>query len=100
VKTDISPEDWRRLAPLLDEALDLPEAEQRTFLEAGCNGDLRLLRISFDILALGQGPDGILDTPALSKPSQDLADAIAEQDAGDASDLGSTSPPRSRPPAE
>ena len=77
MKTDISPEDWRRLAPLLDEALDLPEDEQRKFLEIGCNGDLRLLRISFDILALGQGPDGILDTPVLSNPSQDLADAIA-----------------------
>jgi len=84
VKIDISPEDWRRLAPLLDEALDLPEEKQRPFLETACDGDQRLLRISFDILALGQGPDGILDAPALSNPSQDLAEAIAAEQDGEA----------------
>ena len=59
----LDPECWRRMQPLLDEALTLPPDERDDWLDRVCAGDPEL-RAMFDrVLCADAQPGGFLDTP-------------------------------------
>ncbi|HEX6903845.1 MAG TPA: protein kinase [Thermoanaerobaculia bacterium] len=55
---------WRRIEPLLDQALDLPPEERSAFLDSACADDPDLRADVEALLAADQGAGAFLDTPA------------------------------------
>ena len=60
---DVTPERWRRISALLDEALEVPPEGQRELLEARCAGDAELLAQVLTLLAAGGKDGGPLSVP-------------------------------------
>jgi len=59
--TELNSDRWRRLQPILDEVLDLPEAERRSRLDAACAGDPDLRADVEALLAADAVTRGVLD---------------------------------------
>jgi hypothetical protein len=75
----MTPDLWRRLKPLFEQAIDLPEEERASFLDEACRGD-ELLRGELDALlrAHEQSADTLdrpLVLPGLQRDSVDLLPA-------------------------
>lgn len=73
VNTDLTPERFRQLEPLLDAALDLPPGARPAFIERSCAGDDELRRT---LLHLIQLDDDTAPHPDL--PSADLLSPLIE----------------------
>jgi tetratricopeptide (TPR) repeat protein len=70
--TAMDPERWRRMQPLLDEALTLPPDERDDWLDRVCAGDPEL-RAMFDrVLRADAQTGGVLDTPRSPFPESVL----------------------------
>src|SRR5687767_2440132 len=70
--TAMDPEHWRRMQPLLDEALTLPPDERDDWLDRVCAGDPEL-RAMFDrVLRADAQTGGVLDTPRSPFPESVL----------------------------
>jgi hypothetical protein len=58
----MKPDRFRRLKKLLLEAVDLPEAERKTYLSSACKDDPDLRQEVESILASGADPSEVLET--------------------------------------
>ncbi len=68
---------WRRIEPLLDEALDLPPEERSAFLDSACADDPDLRADVEALLAADEGAGAFLGTPA----GEYAPDLFEEEDA-------------------
>ena len=59
----MTPEDWRRLKEILDEALALEREAREEFLAKACGGDARLLAEVRSLIASHEAPFPMLDAP-------------------------------------
>src|SRR5262245_19919973 len=57
----VSPEAFRRIREIFEEALVRPAAERRTFVEAACKGDTVVAAEVVRMLAGAEGEHGLLD---------------------------------------
>ena len=64
MKQEITPERWRALSALLDEALDLSPGQRPAFLDRVAERDPETRTLLADLLAASEVSDGILDRPA------------------------------------
>lgn len=71
----MTPEEWRKVRPILESALELELESRSAFVNQACAGDPRLRREVLALLATQKRLDGFLKEPAL----QDLGHAIAEE---------------------
>ena len=71
----MTPEEWRKIRPILESALELAVESRSAFVDQACAGDARLRREVVALLATQKRFDGFLGEPAL----QDLGHAIAEE---------------------
>src|SRR5262252_2487124 len=60
----MTPEDWRRVKEILDEALPLDEAARDAYLEEACGGDARLLAECRALAASDAAAWPMLDAPS------------------------------------
>ena len=62
----MTPESWQRIKRLLDDALDLPQAERQKFVVDACGGDETLSAEVTSLLAAADDvDDGFIEEPAL-----------------------------------
>src|SRR5829696_2001232 len=61
---ELTPERWRLVAAILDDALELQAAEQAAYLERTCGGDERLRSEVEALLAADADSGGFLELPA------------------------------------
>ncbi|HEV2844903.1 MAG TPA: serine/threonine-protein kinase, partial [Thermoanaerobaculia bacterium] len=73
----LDPDRWRRIEPLLDQALDLPTQERNALLDSVCAGDPELRADVEALLAADEGAGDFLATPA-----GEYAPDLLEEDAG------------------
>ena len=61
---------WNEACKLVEQALDLPEADRAEFLKKACGDDQELLRKAEDLLALSaeSGDEGFLEPPGPLQP--------------------------------
>ena len=59
-------ESWLRLEPIVDQALELPEAERSAYLDEACSGDPELRREVDELLRAEAGSADLLEHPAVS----------------------------------
>src|SRR5690606_26207596 len=88
---NVSPERWRRVAAVLDEALDMPPADRARFLDQACDGDAELRAEVEALLAADASPNPLLDSPlgaAVAFSGDDDIDDAARAD-DDANAAGS-----------
>jgi tetratricopeptide (TPR) repeat protein len=83
-----SPERWRRIESILDQALDLPSGERGALLDEVCAGDPDLRAEVEALLAIDEGPGGFLDAPA-GELAADLLEEDGEE--GSETDLAGSS---------
>ncbi|HEV8700902.1 MAG TPA: serine/threonine-protein kinase [Candidatus Polarisedimenticolia bacterium] len=62
--SNIDLEQWRRLSPILDAALELPPERRSAYLDAACAGDTRLRAAVEALLHTADRTTGFLDRPA------------------------------------
>lgn len=55
---------WQRLAPLLDEALELPTAKRAAYFDRVLGDEPELRRVLAELVEAEQGDEDLLDTPA------------------------------------
>ncbi len=70
----LTPERWRRIDQLLEEALELDPARQESFLDQACAGDPDLRRELVALLAEHHRSTGVLDRPAVDAVAADLVE--------------------------
>ncbi len=70
--TDMSPEQWKKIDELLDDALDLPPERHSSFLDEACNGDEELRRELESLLAAHQKAGSFIETT----PAKGMASAL------------------------
>jgi len=94
---NVSPERWRRLAAMLDEALDMPHGDRARFLDEACGGDAGLRAEVEALLAADASPSPLLDSPlgaAVAFSGDDDNDGAAR--AGDGMDAAGSPPAGAR----
>ena len=74
----MSPELWARVSPLLDEALELPEAEWPALIDARCGGDAELRQQVLALLAAHRRAGGFL-SEAIGAYAPTLVEGIADE---------------------
>jgi len=75
----MDPERWRRMQPLLDDALTLPPAERDAWLDSVCAGDPELRAMFERVLHADTQPGGVLDTAASLFVDSALNDVAGER---------------------
>jgi len=89
VKPEITPERWQELSALLDQALDIPEAERPAFLQRVAERDADSGSLLRDLLKALAITGGVLDRPA-GDGAAELLDRMAD---GESLDEGATGEP-------
>lgn len=67
-----TPEQWRRIAALFDEALQLAPERRAEYLEAACGGDAELNRGVVELLEAARRAGDFLERPVLSRAAEVL----------------------------
>ncbi len=62
----MSPERWQQVKKIMEEALELPNQEQITFLEQVCNADTELKEEVLSLLTIHRKAEDFLESPALA----------------------------------
>jgi len=60
----LTPERWRQLAEILDEALELPPGQQAAYLDLACGGDVRIRSQVMGLLVADANSGEFLELPA------------------------------------
>lgn len=76
----MTPEEWQRVRPVLESALELDPASQSAFVDRACAGDERLRREVQSLLAYHKRADGMLEKPALEMVGQRIAEDQEQRD--------------------
>lgn len=69
----MTPERWRQVDKLLEEALELEAGERSAFLDQACAGDEALRRKVEALLAAHERAEGFIETPAMEVAARALA---------------------------
>ena len=79
---ELTPDRWHRVAGILDEALDLPPAEQAAYLELACGGDWGLRSDVEALLAADANSGEFLEEPAVEYLTSVVGEAASRAGGG------------------
>jgi serine/threonine protein kinase len=83
----MTPEQWQKLRPILESALELEPESRPAYVDCACAGDEALRREIFSLLSEPKQSDSFLSEPALNMVRRQMAQDQAERDRVEAFEL-------------